>query len=125
MRSFPEPFTTRMQAEHFLWQLMHDGRADFTRDDRLRLLVLLGAFASLRWGEVTALHRHDLDLANGKVRVRVAYSEHANGRMVLGPPKSRAGVRTVNIPASIIPDVQGHLDKYAKPGPNTLGLHQG
>ena len=67
---------------------------------------------------MTALHRHDLDLANG--RVRAAYSEHSNGRMVLGPSKSRAGVRAVNIPASIVPDVQGHLDKYAKPGPNAL-----
>jgi integrase len=43
---------------------MHDGQADYIRDDRYRALVLLAALGSLRWGEVTALHRQDLDLDN-------------------------------------------------------------
>jgi integrase len=81
---------------------------------------LLAALASLRWGEITALHRQDLDLDNGTLRVRVAFTEQSNGTMVLGPPKSRAGVRTVNIPRSLIPDLQAHLDKYTENKPNAL-----
>jgi len=45
------------------------GEADYDR--RFRALVLLATFASLRWGEVTALTRADIDLAAGLVRVRV------------------------------------------------------
>jgi integrase len=91
-----------------------DGKAETTHDDRFRALALLAAFASLRWGEVTALKRRDIDLAAGTVRVRFAYTEQDNGKMLLGPPKSRAGRRTVTIPAGIIPDVKAHLDKYTK-----------
>jgi integrase len=120
MRAFPRPFTTRAQAERVLFQLAHDGKADHTRDDRLRALVLLAALASLRWGEITALHRQDLDLDNATVRVRVAFTEQNNGTMVLGRPKSRAGVRTVNIPRSLIPDLRAHLDKYTENKPNAL-----
>lgn len=39
-----------------------DSRADCAQDRRFYALVLLATFASLRWGEVTALHRADLDL---------------------------------------------------------------
>jgi integrase len=56
-----------------------------------RALVLLATFASLRWGEVVALQRKDLDLAKGSVEVGAG--------LVLGPPKSRAGIRTVSFPA--------------------------
>jgi len=39
-----------------------DGRADYDHDRRYRALVLLATFASLRWGEATALRRCDLVL---------------------------------------------------------------
>ena len=38
-----------------LWKMMADGRVDFVHDRRYRALVLLATFASLRWGEATAL----------------------------------------------------------------------
>ncbi|MFD0856550.1 tyrosine-type recombinase/integrase, partial [Actinomadura adrarensis] len=97
-----------------------DGRADVIRDDRLRAMILLAAFASLRWGEVTALRRCDIDTVNRTVRVRAAYIEQANGKMLLGPPKSRAGRRTVAIPAAIVPDLVAHLEKYTKPEDDAL-----
>ena len=120
MVSYHHPFSSRGQAERTLFQLMHEDRADHTRDDRLRAMVLLAALASLRWGEITALHRQDLDLTSATVRVRVAFTEQTNGTMVLGRPKSRAGVRTVNIPRSLVPDLQFHLDKYAENRPDAL-----
>ncbi len=42
-------------------------------------LVLLATFASLRWGEVTALRRCDIDLEAGTVRVRAAFVERSTG----------------------------------------------
>ncbi|MFF5261803.1 tyrosine-type recombinase/integrase [Actinomadura viridis] len=113
-RRYPKTFRTRVEAERTLWKLAEDGHADTIQDDRLRAFILLATFASLRWGEITALRRCDLDLAARTVRVRHAYVERANGQMLLGPPKSKAGVRTVMIPAAIVPALVGHLDKYTK-----------
>jgi integrase len=42
---------------------------------RLRLLILVATFAGLRYGEVTALQRTDIDLRRGSVRIRQAFSE--------------------------------------------------
>jgi hypothetical protein len=66
--------------------------------------VLLATFASLRWGEATALRHCDLDLDERTVRVRAAYVERSTGEMLLGPPKSKAGRRVVGILDAIIPD---------------------
>jgi integrase len=120
MRRFPETFPTRAAAVRVLWELAESGHADVTHDDRFRALVLLAAFASLRWGEVTALKRRDIDIVAGTVRVRFAYTEQDNGKMLLGPPKSRAGRRTVNIPASVLPDIKAHLEKHTKRNDDAL-----
>lgn len=85
-----------------------------------RTLVLLATFASLRWGEATALTRSDLDLKARTVRVRQAYVERSNGELLLGPPKSRAGRRIVGIPAAIVPDLERHLAVYVKDDPAAL-----
>jgi integrase len=120
MRTSPERYATRAAAERALWKMAEDGRADTTHDRRYRALVLLATFASLRWGEATALTRADLDLKARTVRVRVAYVERSSGPLVLGPPKSRAGRRVVGIPAAIIPDLERHLAVYVKPEPGAL-----
>jgi integrase len=120
MRRFPQTFATRLEAERVLWKLAEEGRADVVQDDRLRALILLAAFASLRWGEVTALRRCDIDTVNRTVRVRAAYVERANGEMILGPTKSRAGMRTVSIPASIVPHLVAHMNRYVRPGADAL-----
>ncbi|MEW9530955.1 hypothetical protein [Microbispora sp. NPDC049125] len=44
--------------------------ADKMADRRFRALILLTTFASLRWGEVIALRRSDIDLNARTVRVR-------------------------------------------------------
>lgn len=120
MRRFPQTFATRAEAERALWKMAEDGHADVVQDDRLRAFILLATFASLRWGEITALRRCDIDLTSRTVRVRHAYVEQANGQMLLGPPKSKAGVRTVTIPAAIVPHLTAHMDKYTKEEPHAL-----
>ncbi len=83
---------------------------------RYSALVLLATYASLRWGEVTAVRRTDLDLNSATIRVRRAYTELSTGRLILGPPKSRAGVRVVAFPRGLVPLLRRHLDDYAEPG---------
>jgi integrase len=81
---------------------------------RYRALVLLGTFASLRWGELAALRRTNLDLDAGVVRVVGALAELDGGRLIEDTPKSRAGRRVVAIPKEIIPDLRWHLDEFAE-----------
>jgi len=81
--------------------------------ERFRLLVVLGTFCSLRWGELAALTRNAIDLDRGVVDVRVTLVELADGRLLTGPPKSAAGRRVVAIPPSLLPVVAAHLDEFA------------
>jgi integrase len=120
MQSAAEPFASRAAAELKLWDLLAQGQVSGDRDSRYRALVLVAAFASLRWGEVTALRRSDIDLVAGTIRVRAAFTERTNGEMILGPPKSRAGVRTVTFPAAVVSELVAHIATYTGPGPNAL-----
>ncbi|WP_406673854.1 tyrosine-type recombinase/integrase [Nonomuraea sp. N2-4H] len=86
--------------------------ADRMADKRFKALILLATFASLRWGEVIALRRSSIDLDARTVTIREQLLELDNGEMRLCPPKSRAGRRTVSIPAVIIPVLAEHLAAY-------------
>lgn len=116
-RTAPEVYASRPAAESALWSLMIDGRAEASHDRRYGALVLLATFASLRWGEVTALRRCDLDLTACTVRVRAAFVERSTGGLVLGPPKSDAGRRVVGFPPSIVPALRDHLAQFVGPEP--------
>ncbi|MFF6912878.1 tyrosine-type recombinase/integrase [Streptomyces sp. NPDC012466] len=83
---------------------------------RYRTLVLMAGFLGLRWGELIGLHRRDIDLDHGTVRVRRAVAELFNGQREIKAPKSAAGKRTVSIPAAITPDIRDHLERYAEAG---------
>jgi hypothetical protein len=49
----------------------------------------------------------------------VAYSQQKEG-LVLGPPKSAAGVRTVSFPPAIIPDLKEHFRRFVADSPVAL-----
>jgi integrase len=78
-------------------------------DRRYRLLVLLGTFASLRWGELAALRRGDIDLVNLTIRVERQLTTTRDGKPTFGPPKSKAGIRTVSLPRFIERELRDHL----------------
>ncbi|WP_344595969.1 tyrosine-type recombinase/integrase [Actinomadura vinacea] len=86
--------------------------------ERYRALVLLGTFASLRWGELAGLRRSHLDLDAGVVRVIGSVAELDGGQLLEDTPKSRAGRRVVSIPPEIVPDLRAHLDEFAEKGTN-------
>ena len=89
-------------------------------DERYRVLVLLAAFTSLRWGELAALRRSDIDAQARTVRVIRQLNERDGGGFSFGPPKSEAGVRIVAIPELITPDLATHVETYARPGNDGL-----
>jgi integrase len=77
----------------------------------------MAAFSSLRWSELIALRRRQLDLERGLVTVKAKLAE-LGGQFETGLPKSKAGVRVVAIPMMIVPDVVAHLAEWSESGAN-------
>ena len=80
-----------------------------------RALVLLAAFGGLRRGELLGLERRDIDLLHRTVTVRVQRTEDDGGHHLVGAPKTDAGRRTLVIPATLVPEVEAHLDEWTPP----------
>lgn len=70
-----------------------------------RVPLLLAGWCGLRSGEVRALRVRDLDLDAGVVRVRQGVVRLA-GQLLIGPPKTAAGVRDVTIPPHLVPSLR-------------------
>jgi integrase len=87
--------------------------------DRLSVMVLLGCFGSLRYGEATALRRMDVDVVDRVVFVRSQLIELSTG-LTVGPPKSRAGVRAVGLPTFVAQALAAHLAAHVAPEPEAL-----
>ncbi|MFD0594135.1 tyrosine-type recombinase/integrase [Catellatospora coxensis] len=78
---------------------------------RYRALVIFAAFSSLRWGELAALRRCDVDLEEAVVRVPRKLAA-LRKRLEFGAPKSEAGKRQVSIPMVAVDVLRGHLDEF-------------
>jgi integrase len=84
---------------------------------RYRLMVLLAAFAQLRFGELVALRRSSIDLEAMELRVQLATAEMEDGRQVDDGPKSEAGKRLISLPYGLRIAIEQHLASFAQPGP--------
>ncbi|MGI9031941.1 MAG: tyrosine-type recombinase/integrase [Ilumatobacteraceae bacterium] len=89
-------------------------------EPRWRAMILLATFGGLRQGELRALRRRHLDLGAASVTVAEQYQQLRDGTLVLGPPKTEAGIRKVAIPAIIVPDLAAHVDEFTPPGSDGL-----
>jgi integrase len=87
---------------------------------KYRALILITAFCSLRWGEVTALRRCDVAPDGSWVRISSQFIDLVGRGLVRTPPKSRAGARTVTVPTAIRPDVIAHLRDFVAPSSDAL-----
>ena len=84
-------------------------------DPRWHALVDVAAWCALRFGELAALQRNDLDLARGVLKVRRGVT-WVRGQAIVGDPKTAAGVRDVTIPPHLIEPLREHLKVHAGPG---------
>jgi integrase len=82
---------------------------------RWEALILTAAYGGLRWGELAALRRSDVDLTSGAIKVARKLGE-VNGRLEFGPPKSAAGRRTIGVPSFVVHSLELHIERYALPG---------
>lgn len=89
-------------------------------DGRYRMLVLTAALASLRFGEVTALRRSDVDRRRKVLRVQRQFLEVTSEGLTTGPVKSAAGVRDVAVPDEFIDLIDAHMKAYVGTEPDAL-----
>lgn len=78
-------------------------------DPRYRALVLTAAYGGLRWGELVALKRARFSPSRAEVEVMETIVE-LNGKLLPpGPPKTKAGRRSVKLPRSIAGELAEHI----------------
>jgi integrase len=86
-------------------------------DPRYRAFVLVMVYGGLRPGEMAALRPAQVDLVAGRVEVIANVSE-VDGKLEWGPPKTRHGRRSVNLPVEVVAELAQHMAKW--PGDETV-----
>ncbi|GAB3742485.1 tyrosine-type recombinase/integrase [Microlunatus parietis] len=91
--------------------------------DKWGLMIMFASWCALRFGELTELRRSDLDLKSGTGVIMVTRGVTWAGspaEPIVGPPKSDAGVRDVDIPPHLLPMIKAHLKDWAQWGKDGL-----
>jgi integrase len=83
-------------------------------DDRYRGFVLLGAYGGLRLGEMLGLRWSRVDLLRRRVHVAETLVD-IGGTISFGPPKTRAAVRSVPLPAFVCEEISRLASKPFDP----------
>jgi integrase len=82
---------------------------------RYRALILTAAYTGMRWGELAGLKRTRLNLLHKQIDVaEVLYD--VRGHFSYGPPKTRAGRRTISLPDGLAYELSEHLRLYGSQG---------
>lgn len=80
--------------------------------------VMVGAYCSLRWSEVVALRRDDVDIQRRTLRIDEAVTE-VDGAFHWGKPKTEGSARVVSMPSTVAASLAQHMLAYP---PTTEGL---
>ena len=87
---------------------------------RYKALVLVGAYAGLRWGEAAGLTRQNIDVTRSRIGVTETAIE-IRGHITLGQqPKTTRSRRSVPIARFIMERISEHLDEFVDPEPDSL-----
>ena len=109
-RSKPARYLSQKEVERLLAEV----------PPRDRALVLVGAYAGLRWGEAAGLRRRDVDPLRSRIRVTGTAVE-LHGQVTLdNEPKTTRSKRTVPIARSVMRRIEQHLDDHVEAASDSL-----
>lgn len=77
-----------------------------------RALILIATWCGLRYSEIVALRRSDVDMTKKVIKVRHAVSRSRIEGIGVKEPKSEAGVRDIHIPEHALKGIKTHLQTY-------------
>jgi len=83
-------------------------------------MLIVAAYVGLRFGELAGLRRRDVDLLHQRLVVTEQLVELADGTRVRTPPKTKARIRRVSMPATVSAALAAHLDAYVGAEPDSL-----
>ncbi len=78
----------------------------------LRVVIPLATWCQLRRGEILGLRRSDVDEIESNIHIRRSRTFTMDGTPVDKDPKTRAGSRTVAVPAAAMLQILDHLDEF-------------
>jgi integrase len=88
--------------------------------DQVRALVLVGAYAGLRWGEAAGLTRGSIDVLRNRITV-TSTAIQVGGRVILGQePKPSRSKRTIPVARSVMRRIEEHLAAHVAPDADAL-----
>lgn len=87
---------------------------------RDRALVLLGAYAGLRWGEAAGLRRRDVDPLRSRIRVTGTAVELRGHVTLDSEPKTTRSKRTIPLARGVMRRIEQHLDTYVDAASDSL-----
>jgi integrase len=111
---------TEHTAERPLLTWSHIERLAAAVEPRFSALVWTAAVSGLRFGELTGLDRHRINLDTGDIRVDRALGFVKGVGPSIGPPKSDAAHRVVAIQPHTCELLEAHLDTFVDPGRESL-----
>lgn len=88
-------------------------------EPRFYALILVAAYGGLRWGELAALRRRDVDVMRGRLFVRQTLVEIGKD-LTIETPKTKRSIRNVRLPRRVINELAQHLNEYVDPDPDAL-----
>jgi integrase len=98
-RQKPPRYLSQSEVERLVDQMPRQYRA----------LVLVGAYAGLRWGEAAGLRRRDIDTLRSRIRV-TSTAVQLRGRVALdNEPKTTRSKRSVPVARSVMRHLEQHL----------------
>lgn len=87
--------------------------------DHFQLMTLLASWCAMRFGELVELRRKDIDAIQGIIHIRRG-AVRVNGEVLIGVPKSEAGIRDVALPPHLLPSLKKHLRDHVSSGKDAL-----
>ena len=88
--------------------------------DKYKAMVLVGAYAGLRWGEAAGLTRASIDVLRSRITVASTAVE-VRGHVTLGnEPKTSRSERTVPVARSVMRRLEEHLANFVGPQSDAL-----
>jgi integrase len=69
----------------------------------------------LRRGEVLGLQRRHVDPLHGRLSIEQARIVPMDSKPIVGPPKTKAGARSLTVPSNVLPALMDHLERFVAP----------
>lgn len=89
--------------------------------EEYRAAVLVASWCGLRFGELIELRRSDVHDDGKTMAVKIRrQATRIDNKIVVGPPKTEAGIRNVTVPPHVAKMLREHMSRYTGKAPDAL-----